>query len=171
MELYQGLISRRSVRRWKEDNIDNELVKKIIKAAMFAPSSHNLRNWEFVVITEQDKKDKLSEVQPFVKILKKAPVLVVVCGTTGPSKEAEAFWVQNCSAATQNMLLAAHSEGLGGVWCAVHPMPEAEKAVREILSLPENVNPLGICAFGYPERDTNRQPDRYDETKIHYNSF
>ncbi len=171
MELYEGILTRRSIRRWKEDAVDEALIKDVLKAAMFAPSSHNLKNWEFIVVTDDQKKDLLGDVQPYVKLVKRAPVAVVVCGDPSISKEAEGFWVQNCSAAMQNLLLAIHAKGMGGVWCGVHPMADAEMAVKEILNIPEHLIPLGICAFGFPERESARQPERFDETKIHYNSF
>lgn len=171
MELYEGLLTRRSIRRWKDEQIDDGDIKDMLRAAMFAPSAHNLRNWEFVVVTDQKQKDRLSEVQPYVKVVKNAPVVIIVCGDTSPSREAEAFWVQNCSAAMQNLLLAAHAKGFGGVWCGLHPLADAEMAVQEILGLPSHINPLGVYAFGHPERDTVRQPERFDEKKIHYNKF
>ncbi len=171
MDLYDGMISRRSIRRWNDKEINESDIKDILKAGMFAPSSHNLRNWEFVVVTDNEKKNLLGDVQPYVKMVKTAPCVIVVCGDESASKEAEAFWVQNTSAAMQNVLLAIHSKGMGGVWCGVHPMADAEMAVQEILDLPAHIHPLGICAFGYPERESTRQPDRFDETKIHYNSY
>ncbi len=171
MDLYEGILTRRSIRRWKDMPIEEEVMKDILKAGMYAPSSHNVRNWRFVVVTDQAKKELLGDVQPYIRMVKGAPVVVVICGDTSISQEAEAFWVQNCSAATQNILLAAHSKGVGAVWCGVHPMPDAEMAVQSIVELPSHIKPLGIVAMGYPERNVVRQPDRFDETMIHYNTY
>ena len=169
MDLYEGIVSRRSVRRFTEQPVEKDIIEDVIKAAMYAPSAHNAREWEFVVVDDKALIEAISETSPYAKFAKSAPVVVVICGNTEKEKVA-GFWVQDCSAAMQNMLLAVHSKKMGATWCGIHPIADLEMAIQELLELPGHIIPLGLCVMGYTEHSP-RQPDRFEPEKIHYNKY
>ena len=163
------ILSRRSIRKYQQKTVEQDKVKKLIRAAMAAPSAGNQQPWHFVVITERDTLDRLAKKHPYGKMLHEAPLCIAVCGEPETSKR-DVFWVQDCSAAMQNLLLAADSLGLGAVWLGIHPSEELKKSVNDALELPEYISPMGLASIGYPAEI--KQPNcRYDEAKIHYERF
>jgi nitroreductase len=146
--------NRTSVRRYTDQVVPKEKIEILLKAAMAAPSSKNNQPWSFYVITNREVLTKLAEQLPFAKMLAKAPLAIVVCGdnTKGVvNPERSLNWALDCSAASQNLLLAAEAEGLGAVWTGVFPYSDRVKAVQESLRLPENIMPLNIIPVGYPD--------------------
>ena len=134
---------------------------------MSGPSACNRTPWEFYVITQQEKLEELRGASRFTKM--KAPLAIVVCGNLSralPLKLGE-FWIQDCSAATENILLCATDLGLGAVWCGVHPQKRPEKRVQEILNLPDKYIPLNIIWIGCPAENPEAR-DQYDDKRIHY---
>ena len=162
--------ARRSIRKYKEKNVEKEKIEFLLKAAMAAPTAMNSKPWEFVVITETETLEKIRSALMFGKF--NAPAAIVVCGNTSKLKRpiAEKYWVQDCSAATQNILLAAVELGLGTVWCGVHPVHVFTKRISEILMLPKDIKPLNVIYVGYPAEE---KPPRtqYDESRIHWETF
>ena len=140
-------------------------IKDILEAAMNAPSAVNEQAWQFVVLTGKILED-------FVKINantpKGSPVGILVCGDKKLDKLG-GFYVHDCCAATQNILLAVHAKGLGGVWTAI--FPNAIPEVRQLLNLPDHVHPLAFVPFGYPVSERTKPASRYDETKVHRNGW
>ena len=120
MEAYEAILTRRSIRAYTDQPVSEELIHKLLVAAMSAPSAANGQPWQFAVITERRLLDALADFLPFGKMLKQAPLAIIVCGET-KSSALEGYWVQDCAAATENLLLAAHVLGLGGVWLGVYP--------------------------------------------------
>ena len=168
---YQNLFyARRSIRKYQEKTVEKEKIELLLKAAMAAPTAMNSKPWEFVVITEPENLEKIRSSLMFGKF--NAPAAIVVCGNTSKFKRpmAEKFWVQDCSAATQNILLAAVELGLGTVWCGVHPVHVFTKRVSEILMLPPQIKPLNVIYVGYPAEE---KPPRtqYDESRIHWETY
>jgi len=163
----QGLIdtifSRRSIRRYTEEQVSEKEIKTILEAAMAAPSASNRKPWHFVVVTERETLNRLAEAHKYAKMLNEAPLCVSVCGDQSVS---ERFWVQDCSAATENLLLAVTALGLGAVWCGVHPSQERVKEISKILGIDAPFVPLNLIAIGHPaeEKDPRTQ---YDEGRIH----
>jgi nitroreductase len=159
------IVSRRSVRKWKADAVSDGDIKDILEAAMNAPSAVNEQAWQFLVLTGKILED-------FVKINantpKGSPVGILVCGDKKLDKLG-GFYVHDCCAATQNILLAVHAKGLGGVWTAI--FPNAIPEVRRLLNLPEHVHPLAFVPFGYPVSERTKPTSRYDETKVHRNGW
>ena len=135
---------------------------------MAAPSAGNRQPWHFVAITDRDRLDKLSEVHPYAKMLKEAALCVCVCGE--PPAGLANYWVQDCSAAMQNLLLAAANLDLGSVWLGIHPNPQREEDIRQLLSLPGHITPMGLAAIGYPGEEKPAQT-RYDQQKVHYQQY
>lgn len=134
---------------------------------MAAPSSRDRRPWEFVIVTDRKALDKMAEGLPFARMLKETRQAIVVCGDTIKSSNA---WFLDCSAASQNLLLAAESMGLGAVWTAVYPYPDRIEIVRKELRLPDHIMPLNVIPVGYPmQKETPK--NKYNVQQIHHNGW
>ena len=170
MELYEGIISRRSIRNYTGEKVDEEIITSIIRAGMYAPSARNRRPWHFIVIDDRGIMKKIMEVHPYSSMLAEASHAIVVCGDkkleNGPG-----YYKLDCSAASQNMLLAAHSKGLGAVWLGVEPREERIKAVSNILGLPSYIVPVSIISIGKPKKYPSSLPERFEEKKIRRNNW
>lgn len=167
MELQDVLQSRRSIRKYTEEPVSKEDIDVLMHAAMSGPSACNKTPWEFYVVTDEAVLEKLRNASRYSKIY--APLAIVVCGSLSralPSQLAP-YWIQDCSAATENILLAATDLGLGTVWCGIHPQKRAEERVREALGLTEKQIPLNIIYVGHPDQ-VQEPRDQYKETYIHY---
>jgi nitroreductase len=160
------VLSRRSIRRYTAQPVDDPTVERLLRAGMAAPSAGNQQPWAFVVIRDRDTLARITEWHPYASMLPSAPVAVVVCGDPGTAKWA-ALWSQDCSACVENMLIEAELLGLGAVWLGIHPLPEREAALRGMLGIPEHVVPFAIVPFGWP-RERKPPADRYDEVRIHH---
>ena len=138
---------------------------------MAAPTAVNYQPWRFVVITEREQLDAMAEILPYAKMLKQAPLAIVVCGeTTWFEGRENPYWQQDCSAATQNILLTAEALGLGAVWTGVYPNMELARPLGELLGLPSNVQPL--CTIPIGHHDGSTQPrDKWKPENIHYNKW
>jgi len=159
------IMTRRSIRTYDTEPVESGAVDILLRAAMAAPSAGNQQPWRFVVVTERTMLDRLAATSPYAGMLAWAPLAVVVCGETEGERH-PGYWVEDCSAAMQNILLAAHASGLGAVWLGYHPDLERVERVRGLLGLPESVVPLGIAAIGHPAEQ--RLPaDRYREEFVH----
>ena len=168
MEAYEALVTRRSIRTYTPQTISDNLIKQLLEAAMSAPSASNRQPWHFVIVVKRPTLDTLADLLPFGKMLKQAPLAMIVCGDLGI--QPESYWVQDCSAATQNILLAAHAKGLGAVWLGVYPREEQVAEIRKRFGLPEHVVSLCVLSIGYPAEPSGRV-DRYQEARVHYNTW
>lgn len=130
---------------------------------MAAPSASNRKPWKFIVVTERDTLDELAERHPYAKMLHEATLCIAVCGDPGISA---AYWVQDCSAATENILLAATALGLGSVWLGVHPRSERVDVVRSVLGIPDAIIPLNLIAIGHPDEEKEART-QFDEENVH----
>lgn len=168
----ENIMTRSSVRSYTSQSIGKDTVEMIIRAGMAAPTAVDKRPWTFVAVTDKNLRDMLSQRLPYAKMAAQAPLLIAVCGNMEralPGKAAD-FWVQDCSAATENVLLAAHALGLGAVWTGVYPIPEREQAVREVLALPDSIVPLSLVCIGHPAAPVAPK-DKWNPADIHYNRF
>jgi nitroreductase len=165
MEAYEAILTRRSIRTYIDQPVSEELIHELLVAAMSAPSAGNGQPWQFIVITERGILDALAELLPFGKMLKQAPLAIAVCSDAKGSTR-EGYWVQDCSAATENLLLAAHALGLGGVWLGVYPREDRVAGVRTILGMPDAVTPLCVLSIGYPA-EPGGPVDRYRAEWVH----
>ncbi len=161
-----SIFHRISVRKFEDRPVEQEKLDKILRAGMQAPSAMNQQPWEFYVVTNKETIQKLSETSPYSKSAAGAPVIIV------PAFRKEGLPVQalatvDMSISLENIWLETDELGLGGVWMAVHPDPERVGAVREILGMPENLEPFALFPMGYPA-ESRAQQDRYDESRIHF---
>ena len=165
----QAILGRRSVRKYTGEKVSAELVRELLQAAMAAPSAGNEQPWHFVVIDEREVLDAIPKFHPYAHMLKEASLAIAVCGDLQLEKYG-GFWVQDCAAATENMLIAANALGLGAVWLAIHPMEDRVAGLRKLLSLPEHVVPLCVVSIGYPKEE-KKPANRYNEQRIRRNRW
>lgn len=169
MDAIEAILTRRSVRRFTKDPVDEESIRQLLAAAMSAPSARNQQPWRFVVVTDRPTLDALTKAHPYAGPLKEAPCAVLICGDTG-APASEGFWEQGCSAATENLLVAATALGLGSVWLGCHPREDRVRGIQDLLGIPREVVPLSLIAVGHPN-ETRPREDRYDERKVHRNRW
>lgn len=169
METLEAIMTRRSVRRFKKDGIPEPMMKTLLEAAMNAPSAGNEQPWQFLVITERPLLNQIAEFHPHAKMLNTAPMAVLICGDLRQQKH-EGMWVQDCSAAIQNLLLAAHASGLGAVWVGIHPRAERETVIRDLCDLPEYIVPVALVPLGFPD-EKPAAVRRFDAARIHANRW
>ena len=167
----ENIMTRTSIRQYKEQPVEQEKIDIMLKAAMAAPTAVNLQPWHFIVITDKKIIDQLAGPRPT-----NAPLMIAVCGdtdkTTMPDGKGKLpdFWVQDVSAATENLLLAAHAQGLGAVWTGVYPVMERTAEVANILNCPQNIVPLAVVRIGYPD-ESPEPKDKFKQENISYNKF
>ncbi len=158
------IYTRRSIRKFKDIPLEDEKIKQILKAGMNAPSAGNQQPWEFVVIKNKETLQNLSQFAPYWFMLNDCAAAVVVCGNKDKEKFA-GYWIQDCSASLQNILLEATSLNIGSVWLGTTPITERVEAVKKAINAPQNVEPLGIVALGYA--DEQKEPnDKFNEDMI-----
>jgi len=169
MELLEGIFTRRSIRKYTNQEITSEQIELILKAGMYSPSASNQQPWHFIVINDRLILNHIKEVHPYAKMLGQAQLAILVCGDVNLELSKD-YWVVDCSAATQNMLLAAHGIGLGAVWLGIHPRVERKNEIRKIFNLPENIQPASLISIGYPD-ENKEMPKRFKPERIHYNAW
>ena len=167
----ENIMTRTSIRKYKDQPVEQEKIDIMLKAAMAAPTAANLQPWHFIVIDYKNTLKLLSGQQP-----NNAPLMIAVCGdtnkTTMPDGKGKLpdFWVQDVSAATENLLLAAHAQGLGAVWTGVYPVMERVAEVANVLNCPNNIIPLAVVRIGYPD-ESPEPKDKFKQENISYNKF
>ncbi len=168
------IMTRASVRSYTGQQVPDSIVNKILRAGMAAPTAANQQPWQFVVVNDQSLKDSITAAFEYTKMVADCSFAVVVCGDMDNLFKGDipdgGFWVEDCSAASENMLLAAHALGIGGVWCGIYPLKDREQRLHSILNLPAGLTPLNVMAFGYPAADVSPK-DKWKPSKIHYNAF
>lgn len=165
----EAIFNRQSIRKFTDEPVKDEDIKTILRAAMQAPSAGNQQPWDFIVIKNQETMNKILEISPYATPLKQAQVAIVVCGDE-EKERFKGYWVQDCSAAIQNMLIQSTFMGLGSVWLGIYPEQDRVDGLRSILNIPESVTPLSIVALGHPGEE-RRIEDRYKEERIHNESW
>ncbi|WP_430817036.1 flavin reductase [Carboxylicivirga sp. RSCT41] len=167
-----SIYNRKSVRHYTDQKVTKEQITELVRAGMAAPSAVDKRPWAFVAVSERSKLDSLAAVLPYAKMLKQATAAIVVCGDMDKALEGDgqAYWIQDCSAASQNILLAAESMGLGAVWTGVHPIKEREDDVKKVLNAPESIVPLNVIVVGYPAGE-EKPKDKWDESNVHWEQW
>lgn len=162
-ELIRTIFARRSIRKYTVKPVSEKIIKTMLEAAMAAPSASNRKPWHFIVVTERQMLDRLARVHPYGKMLFEAPLCIAVCGDTTISPR---YWVQDCSAAAENLLLAAAALGLGAVWLGVHPRESRVGPIKKVLKIPETVVPLNLISIGHPA-EVKEPRTQYDELRVH----
>jgi nitroreductase len=171
-EALELIFKRRSVRQFLDRPLEPEIIHCLLQAAMAAPTACNSQPWEFIVVTEPEQLDNLRGAMQFARY--NAPCAIVVCGSPHLANNSVArhFWLQDCSAAMENILIAAAGLGLGAVWIGVHPLPSNEKRMRTVFNIPEQVIPLGVAMTGYPAEGAVPQPrTQYNEHRVHWQIY
>ena len=167
MDALEAIMSRRSVRKYTDQKVSHEIVEELLKAAMNAPSANNYQPWHFVVIDDRQILDRIPEFHAYSSMLYFAPLAIAVCGD---SRISSAYWVQDCSAAAENILLAAHASGLGAVWLGFYPEEHRVQELHTLLNLPDNIVPLSLISLGYPA--AGKPPEnRFSLSKVHHNRW
>jgi len=157
------IFARRSIRAYTDEKVTDEEITLLLKAAMAAPSSRDRKPWHFIVVKERETLKKLSEVHPYADMLPQASCAIAVCGDKRISPD---YWIQDCSAATENILIAAAAIGLGAVWLGCHPREERETAIKNVLGVPEHVGILSLISIGRPAE--KKEPrTQYDSSRVH----
>ncbi len=169
MEKLNYILDRRSIRRYTSQKIGNKEMKAILTAAMYAPSAVNMQPWHFVVIDDPFLMEKIMEIHPHARMLQTTSHAVVVCGDEQLQHD-DGYWVVDCGAATQNILLAAQTLGLGSCWVGLHPREERKRSFSRLLHLPSHVKPFALVALGYPEEQKPR-PERFHAEKVRSNGW
>lgn len=165
-----NIATRTSIRDYEARPVEKEKIEKMLRAAMAAPTAMNKQPWHFVVVDQRNVLDALAGANPYAKMLKKAPLAIVVCGNTDKMIEGGGrdFWIQDASAATENLLLAAHAMGLGAVWTGAYPSEERCISISKVLSLSDKLIPLNMIVVGYPAEQPQPK-QKFKEENISYN--
>jgi nitroreductase len=169
MDAIEAILTRRSIRKYTDRPVPDELITTLLKAAMHAPSARNTQSWHFVVLTERRLLDGVPAFHPYAAMIRQAPLAILVCGDE-KLEPRTAYWVENCSAAAENILLAARALGLGSVWLGVYPNDERVAGMRQLLPLPEHVIPMALIVVGYAVEEPPT-PQRYDPGRVHHNTW
>jgi len=169
MDAIEAILLRRSIRKYIKKPISKKLIKELLEAAMSAPSAGNEKPWHFIVIIDNQILTEIPTFHNHAQMLKEASLGILVCCDKNLVKHGE-MWIQDCSAATENILIAVQAMGLGAVWLGVYPRVERINGLRKLFKLPENIIPFSLISIGYPA-EKKPKADRYDESKIHYNKW
>ena len=167
-----NIMTRTSIRQYTDESVSMADIETMLRAGMAAPTAVNRQPWHFVVINSKEKLAELAGNGPRGGMLKKAALAIVVCGNMDKALQgpAQGFWVQDCSAATENILLAANALGLGAVWTGLYPNEERAKAVRDIVKAPEHIIPLCTIVIGHPAEQP-KPKDKWKPENVSYNEF
>jgi nitroreductase len=169
MDTIKAIMTRRSIRRFEDRTVEQKTIETLLKAAMQAPSARNSQPWHFIVITERKILSAIPEFHRYASMLEQAPAAILICGDTRIEESVE-YINTNCSAATQNLLLAAHELGLGAVWLGIYPKKQRVEGTRRLLEIPPEVVPIALVALGHAAED--KQPeDRYRSGRVHRNRW
>lgn len=169
MNAIKAIMSRRSIRKFTNKEVSDGELKIVLEAAMQAPSAGNQQPWHFLVIRNKDILAEIQKFHPYSSMLSEASLAILICGDSLLEKYKN-YWVIDCSNAAENLLLAAHSIGLGAVWLGIHPREERINPMKKLFSLPDNIMPHSLIAIGYPAE--KKEPDyRYKPERIHFDKW
>lgn len=170
--IIDNIMTRTSIRDYTSREVEKEKIETILRAGMAAPTARNSQPWSFVVIDDKEQLRKIADAMPNAKMTAKASFAIAVCGNMDKTTEGEGreYWVQDVSAVSENILLAAHAMGLGAVWTGVYPVKERIQNVTDILSLPENIIPFSIIPVGY-SAESPLPKDKWKPENIRYNTW
>lgn len=163
------IFERRSIRKYTNQKISDRDLKELLKAAMAAPSAGNQQPWEFIVVTDRGILNNITKFHPYSQMLRESALAIIVCADLARERHT-GYWVQDCAAATENILIEAKHLGLGSVWLGVYPREDRVTGIKKLFNLPEKVIPLSIVSIGYPAEEKGPS-NRYDESRIHINKW
>lgn len=169
MDVLDAIFTRRSIRKYSGEPVLEEDINTILKAGQHAPSAHNKQAWDFIIVKDKNKFEAIAKVHTYAKMLPHAEVCVIVCGDKN-KQPMTGFLIEDCSAAIENMLLAAHGLGLGAVWCGLYPVTHLTKGMKKIFELPEHIIPVGMVVIGQ-KGEERKMDNRFDPSKLHYEKW
>jgi nitroreductase len=169
MDAIEAILSRRSIRKFRKKSIPDSLIKGLISIGMSAPSAGNEQPWHFIVITDTQILNNIPSFHPHSQMLKDASAAITVC-LDKKLETHKGMGVQDCSAATENILIAINAYGLGGVWLGIYPREERVNGMRKLLNIPEHVIPFSLISIGYPAEHKQKE-NRYNRSRVHYNQW
>lgn len=167
--ILENILTRRSIRKYKKEDIPKKDIEVVLKAGMYAPSAVNKQPWHFIVSGDKQLFEEIISVHPNAFMLRGANKAIVVCGDLN-LVHAEGYLTLDCSAAIQNILLAAHSMGIGACWIGIHPRKERVEKLKQLFDLPKHIYPVAMIAMGYPD-ENKHVPERFKPERIHYEKW
>ncbi len=169
MNTLEAIRTRRSIREYTDQPVSHDAIEELLNAAMNAPSAANEQPWQFIVIDDRNILDRIPTISPYAEMCTRAQVAVLVCADLRLLRMPD-FWVQDCAAATENLLLAAHEIGLGAVWTGVYPVEDRVQGFRTLFSLPDHIVPFALVPIGHPASVPSRE-ERDRKDRIHHNTW
>lgn len=171
-EIYDMIMSRTSVRSFLDQPVEHKKVDMLLHAGMAAPSACNKQPWHLAVIDDRKLLDQIPRFSPYASMVKEAPLAIMVCGDMNKTLNGieQEFWIQDCAAVTENILLMAHALDLGAVWTALYPLEDRYKGMQKLLRLPSNLIPLNTIIIGYPKSHPAPK-DKWNEANISFNGY
>ncbi len=169
---YDMILSRTSIREYADRAVGSETVDSLLKAGMAAPTAGNRQPWKFIVVDDSSLIASIGSAAKAWAPVGRAPIAIIVCGDKSAAFDdaLNEYWIQDCSAVSENILLSAHAMGLGAVWCGCYPQKDREEFIVNLFGLPDNIVPLNVIAIGYP-KESHRPKDKYRQENIHYNGW
>jgi nitroreductase len=169
MDTMDTILTRRSIRKYKKKTISDEILQKLLQAAFSAPSAGNQQPWHFVILDDRKILNVIHTFHPSARMITEADKAILVCGDLNLEKF-KGYWMIDCAAAAENILLAAHSLGLGACWLGIYPRDGRVAGMRKLLQLPINIIPFALISLGYPA-EIKAKEERYNKTRIHQNKW
>ena len=169
MDTIEAILSRRSIRKYKKQPISDDQIKKFLEVGMSAPSAGNEQPWHFIIIDDPLLLSKIPTFHNHAHMLRDASIAILVLSDMNLDYH-NGMWIQDCAAATENMLIAIQAEGLGAVWLGIYPREERIAGLKELLSIPDHIIPFSLISIGYPAEKLPKS-NRYNESRIHYNKW
>ena len=169
METLEALKTRRSIRKYQNKKIPDNIIHEILNCSMYSPSAFDTQPWQFIVIDKKELFPGILKIATHAEMITGASHAIIVCGDQKVQENA-GLLIQDISAAIENLLLAAHASGIGSVWTGIYPFDEIVKGIKDFFKLPENILPVAMVVMGYPD-ESPAQPERYKEEKVHLNKW
>lgn len=169
MDMLEAIFTRRSIRKFTGQPVSEQDLHTILRAGFYAPSASNRQPWHFVVIRDPQTLEAIAQSHPYAKMMPEAGCCIVACGDREKQSKL-GFLVEDCSAALQNMLLAAHGLGLGAVWCGLYPIAARAKPIARLIQAPPGVVLVGMIALGHKAEERTTE-ERYDPVKVHFEKW
>lgn len=169
MESLEAIKTRRSIRKYQNKKIPDNIIHEVINCSMYSPSAFNTQPWHFIVVNKKEMFPEILKIASHAEMITGASHAIIVCGDQ-KIQENSGLLIQDISAAIENLLLAAHSSGIGAVWTGIYPFDEIVKGIKEFFNLPENILPVAMVVLGYPAEEPE-QPVRYKAESVHFNKW
>ena len=169
MDVLEAIFNRRSIRQYNDRPVGDDVIETLLKAAMYAPSAVNKQPWHYIVFRDREIMEKIISFHQYASMLRKASAAILVCWDEELQHDT-GYGPVDCSAATQNILLAAYGLGLGSVWVGLYPRIQRMESIHKLFGLPPNIRPFSIVSLGYPAEE-KKMPSRFNSDRIHFEKW